>query len=565
MHRFIAAILLLAAPHGAFAATGELFAEPNFIPLGKAGAGIGRGPSDDTGTLGDVDGDGDLDLVVAWARWAPQWGWMVASNDGLGGLVPTHNVTRPSREEPGTPIVSIWGDDFDGDGLLDLAFKEGHSLELWHNRGEDGFATILQLSNVGFIGLVDGEGDGDVDLLVTEYEDHEALHTHEGPSHEGPSQATLWSNDGDAAFVRSDRFTLDSEEGFWPRLWPAERSLGAGGAARLLWLRSCWKFEEAGPTEVWLTQPWAASAEPPLFFQSMVNPCYSTPLQAGRDGQVDLVGVAEVTAIPSEIFANAYFFTYHGLVLWRLDASGVVASHTLLGSQIHVESHPLVSDLNGDGLMDVAVIDSNEETGPALVVLLGQRDGVPVLEGRYRLSSTVDEALAGDSNGDGAIEGRYQVSGTGSEVLAGDLNGDGAADLVVLGRVNSSSFKGGSYFYTKGGAFVFINQNSPPTAVAVEQATPSAFVLGANYPNPFNPATTIPLSVPDGAEAVDVAIYNLLGQLVRQVWSGPLSAGEHRLTWDGRDGQGRPVASGVYLYQLRVGEQLRTRKMVKLE
>ena len=488
---------------------------------------------------------------------------MVASNDGLGGLVPTHNVTRPSREEPGTPIVSIWGDDFDGDGLLDLAFKEGHSLELWHNRGEDGFATILQLSNVGFIGLVDGEGDGDVDLLVTEYEEHDD----EAPTytHEGPSQATLWSNDGDAAFVRSDRFTLDSEEGFWPRLWPAERSLGAGGAARLLWLRSCWKFEEAGPTEVWLTQPWAASAEPPLFFESMVNPCYSTPLQAGRDGQVDLVGVAEVTAIPSEIFANAYFFTYHGLVLWRLDASGVVASHTLLGSQIHVESHPLVSDLNGDGLMDVAVIDSNEETGPALVVLLGQRDGVPVLEGRYRLSSTVDEALAGDSNGDGAIEGRYQVSGTGSEVLAGDLNGDGAADLVVLGRVNSSSFKGGSYFYTKGGAFVFINQNSPPTAVAVESATPSDFVLGANYPNPFNPATTIPLSVPDGAESVDVAIYNLLGQLVRQVWSGPLAAGEHRLTWDGRDELGQPVASGAYLYQLRVGDQLRTRKMVKLE
>ena len=271
MHCFIVAILLLAAPHGAFASTGELFAAPNFIPLGKAGAGIGWGFSYDTGTLGDVDGDGDLDLVVAWTRMAPQWGWMVASNDGLGDLVPTHNVTRPSREGPGTPIVSLSGDDFDGDGLLDLAFREGLNLELWHNRGEDGFATILQLSNVGFIGLADGEGDGDVDLLVIEYDD-EALHTHEGPS-----QATLWYNDGDAEFVRSDRFTLDSEEGFWPRLWPAERSLGAGGAARLLWIRSCWEFEEAGPTGVWLTQPWAASAEPPLFLSPWTTPV--TPLR----------------------------------------------------------------------------------------------------------------------------------------------------------------------------------------------------------------------------------------------------------------------------------------------
>ena len=525
MYRFIAAILLLAAPHGAFAATGELFAAPNLIPLDKPGAGIGWGYSDDSGTLGDVDGDGDLDLVVAWTSWVPEWGWTVASNDGLGGLVPTRKVTRPNRpkrEAGQVPILSIWGDDFDGDGLLDLAFQEGLNLELWHNRGEDGFATILQLPNTGFIGLADGEGDGDLDLLVTEYEEYEDEAEH---THDGTSQATLWYNDGDAEFIRSDRFTLDSEERLWPRLWSAERSLGVGGAARLLWFRSCGDSMEA-----WLTQPWAASAEPPLFFESMVNPCYSIPLRADRDGQVDLVGIAEVTV------SSSYVHTYRGLALWRLDPSGVVASHTLLGSQVHVQGRPLASDLNGDGLPDVAVVDGNEETGPALVVLLGQRDGVPVLEGRYRLP------------------------GTGSQVLAGDLNGDGAADLVVLGRVQKGLFKSVSI-----GAFVFINQNNPPTAVAVESATPSDFVLGANYPNPFNPATTIPLSVPDGAESVDVAIYNLLGQLVRQVWSGPLAAGEHRLTWDGRDGQGQLVASGAYLYQLRVGDQLRTRKMVKLE
>ena len=107
---------------------------------------------------------------------------------------------------------------------------------------------------------------------------------------------------------------------------------------------------------------------------------------------------------------------------------------------------------------------------------------------------------------------------------------------------------------------------SPATAIAAEMATtPTAFALGANYPNPFNPATIIPLVVPAEAGDVDLTIYNVLGQPVRQVWNGPLAAGEHRLTWDGRDRQGQPVAAGVYLFRLQAGDQTRIRKMVKLE
>ena len=115
-----------------------------------------------------------------------------------------------------------------------------------------------------------------------------------------------------------------------------------------------------------------------------------------------------------------------------------------------------------------------------------------------------------------------------------------------------------------GGVFVFINQGTA-SAVAGETARPTAFALGANYPNPFNPATTIPLAVPDGARNVDLAIYNVLGQPLRQLWTGPLPAGEHELTWDGRDARDRPVAAGVYMYRLHVDEQTHARKMVKLE
>ena len=501
---------------------GALFSEPRFSVLGP-----GIGSLESQGVLGDVDGDGDADLVVVWTHdtvvkvtegtfeRTTQAGWTVASSDGLGSLVPTRQVLLRGED---ILILGIAGGDFDGDGLLDLAFSEGRrTIELWHNRGEDGFETILQLSDVYFEGLADGDGDGDVDLLVGEYDDR---------NHLLRSQVLMWINDGAGGFAHSDRFVLDTEEDLYLRLLAGQPE---GEAVRLLWYRGSY----AGGTR--LTQPWAATHPPPLFFDAEVNPFnLHLLIDLDGDGAVELVGSPELNL--SSDFNTG--ITYHGLTLWQVDASGGVERHDLLGPQVMVTygfgNEVLASDLNGDGLLDLAVVDANVTTGPALMVLVGQRDGVPV------------------------VEGRYPLPGVGGEVLAGDINGDGATDLVVLGR----SVEGGD-----GGAFVFLNQGIPAaTAIAAEPATtPSAFALGANYPNPFNPATTIPLVVPAEAEDVDLTIYNLLGQSVRQVWNGPLAAGEHRLAWDGRDAQGQPVAAGVYVVRLHQGDQTRIRKMVKLE
>lgn len=102
---------------------------------------------------------------------------------------------------------------------------------------------------------------------------------------------------------------------------------------------------------------------------------------------------------------------------------------------------------------------------------------------------------------------------------------------------------------------------------AVRYATvrPLAAALGANYPNPFNPATTIPFTVPTGAaEAVRLEIYDLLGQRVRIVVDESLGPGHHRVVWDGLDARGAPVASGPYFYRLEVGAFAQTRRLLLL-
>ena len=478
---------------------GTLFAKPDFFPLGESIGTLGS-LQRSQGAVGDVDGDGDADLVVAWNRLIDRerhQGWTVASNDGLGGFEPSQEVTF-STTPFSDPIrrMDLRGSDFDGDGLLDLVVAKSQTVELWYNWG-DGFDPTLQLPAVRLVGLADGDGDGDVDLLVSE----------------GGAQVIMWINDGHD-FVHGEEFVLDSEELHFAHL-PAGQPLGE--AASLLW------NGPRTPGSYQLTRPWAAVQEPPLLFAAAVD---RSALHLLADFDSD--GTADLLGSPM-IFHNGYY----GLALWRMDASGVLARHSLLDWKVRPSHAATASDLNGDGLLDIALVDRNLTDGSALMVLLGQRNGAPVLEGYYPLP------------------------GEGSQVLAGDVNGDGDTDLVVLGTSPASDH---------GGVFVLINQGTPATAVTSETTTtPTAFALGANYPNPFNPATTIPLAVPAGAKNVDLTIYNVLGQPMRQVWTGPLPAGEHQLTWDGRDAQGQPVATGVYVYRLQVDEQTHTRKMVKLE
>ena len=94
-----------------------------------------------------------------------------------------------------------------------------------------------------------------------------------------------------------------------------------------------------------------------------------------------------------------------------------------------------------------------------------------------------------------------------------------------------------------------------------EDEKPRAFQVLGNYPNPFNPVTTIAYDTPAAALVV-VRVFDLHGALVRELLHEPQSAGRHEVVWDGTGRDRLRVSSGVYFCPVVCGEQVRTRSMV---
>ena len=91
------------------------------------------------------------------------------------------------------------------------------------------------------------------------------------------------------------------------------------------------------------------------------------------------------------------------------------------------------------------------------------------------------------------------------------------------------------------------------------------FQLLPSYPNPFNARTTIRYSLRQPSD-VRLVVYDMLGQQIRVLEDGVRYEGIHTVVWDGRDDDGRELASGGYLYRLRTGDgqQMETRKLLLL-
>ena len=94
---------------------------------------------------------------------------------------------------------------------------------------------------------------------------------------------------------------------------------------------------------------------------------------------------------------------------------------------------------------------------------------------------------------------------------------------------------------------------------------PKTFALQQNYPNPFNPQTTVRFEIPEGAHRVNLSVYDARGKLVKTLYDGEITPGTHQITWDGRNGNTRVAASGIYFLRFTGDWASRTIKMLMVK
>ncbi len=93
---------------------------------------------------------------------------------------------------------------------------------------------------------------------------------------------------------------------------------------------------------------------------------------------------------------------------------------------------------------------------------------------------------------------------------------------------------------------------------------PTAYRFAGNYPNPFNPKTSISFDLPE-SQFVKLTIFGADGRRVTTLLDEQVAAGRHEAVWEGRDDEGRQVASGIYFARIQAGPLAETRKMLLMK
>jgi len=282
--------------------------------------------------------------------------------------------------------------------------------------------------------------------------------------------------------------------------------------------------------------------------------------------------------------------------LYIVNHDGSVANGYPISTTGIIRCSPSLADINGDGDLEV-VFGGNDGDIHVIDVASGTEiSGFPQSTGGSIMATPVVGDITGDSEADIII-------GTGSGTIFGfDSNGDDLRnfpmDVPVAGQIVSTAALGdidgdGDMEIAVGvktieqnllvidykepassdnlqwpnfGYDIWRSHNSTDVVTSADEPSsiPYQFGLSQNYPNPFNARTTIEFTLGSQGE-VDLSIYDLLGRKITSLQSGRMDAGRHSLIWDGTNGSGSAVASGIYFYRLESADGTSTMRMLLLK
>lgn len=139
---------------------------------------------------------------------------------------------------------------------------------------------------------------------------------------------------------------------------------------------------------------------------------------------------------------------------------------------------------------------------------------------------------------------------------------EGNSTIIVESRTKETKILADKIETSTGGKFIDsnYNANSNEDIKTNIEGFPQSFVIEEAYPNPFNPSTNIKYGI-EKASDIEIAIFDLTGQLVNSIKIDAQSPGWHEFNWNGTDASNQKVSTGIYLVTMRSGKKIQRQKV----
>jgi len=522
----------------------------------------------------DYDNDGDLDLFVANLN----ANFLYANN---GDKTFTKITDGAIVTDDQMSLGCAWGD-YNGDGWPDLFVANVGPNSLYTNNGDGTFTKVTtgdvvtddQYSTGGSWG--DYDNDGDLDLYVTNFNDQvNALYQNNGDGtftkvtsdavvNDGAfSSSSAWGdydNDGDldlfVANAKSEKNMLfeNNGDGSFSKVTRGIVTSDIANSQACAW----GDYDNDGDLDLFVANAWDQN-----------NFLYENLGTENHWVQIQCVGTTSNTsAIGARIRIKA---AINGEPVWQLREISSQTGHA--GQNSHIVTF---------GLGDATIIDSLVVQWPSGSVqtwvnapidqLFKITEGSDILPVELALFSAVVEdhrvklfwrTETEESNVGFEVQ-RCQVSSGNSSrswQTVAFVRGHGTSQTAHEYEFIDNQVEGaGTYSYRlkqidADGSYHY----SRPIDVVI--AAPASFQLDQNYPNPFNPETTIRYTLPERGHVM-LKVFDLHGREVATLVDAEKPAGAYTATWNGRDEQGRNVASGMYFYRIQFKDRVLMGKMI---